>query len=165
MEVTERSEPVPAQTLILGVGNLLLSDEGVGVHSSHELMKMKLPPGVSVVEGGTGGLNLLNLIHDVDRLIVIDAVKGEEAPGSVYRLDMDEIREHACGLITSVHSLGVREVLDLCALLGKEPLTTVIGVEPKSLAIGTELSPEVKAKMPLILRMVLQELQPAGNQR
>jgi hydrogenase maturation protease len=61
--------------------------------------------------------------------------------------------------------LGVREVLDLCALTGKEPHATVIGIEPKCLEIGIELSDEVKAKMPLILRMVLQELQLAANHR
>jgi len=165
MEATDRAKSVPPKTLVLGVGNLLLSDEGVGVHVARELMEMKLPPGVSVVEGGTGGLSLLPLIQGAERLIVIEAVKGEEAPGTVYRFDMDEIRDRGCGLITSVHSLGIREVLDLSALTGKERHATVIGIEPKSMEIGIELSDEVKAKMPLILHMVLQELQLAANHR
>jgi hydrogenase maturation protease len=157
MEASDRAKSVLPKTLVLGVGNLLLSDEGVGVHVARELMGMELPPGVSVIEGGTAGLRLLSLIQGAERLIVIDAVKGEQAPGEVYRFDMDEMQNSERGLIASVHSLGVRDVLDLCALTGKVPQTTVIGVEPKSMEIGTDLSYEVKSKVPLILHMVLQE--------
>ena len=67
---------LPPRIVVLGIGNLLLSDEGVGVHVANELMKMNVPPGVSVVEGGTDGFGLLNIITEADRLIVIDAVKG-----------------------------------------------------------------------------------------
>lgn len=158
MEAFDRAEAVSTKTLVLGVGNLLLSDEGVGVHVARELMGMELPPGVSVIEGGTAGLSLLSLIQGAERLIVIDAVKGEQAPGAVYRFDMDEIENSARGLIASVHSLGVREVLDLCALTGKVPQTIVIGIEPKTMEIGIELSNEVRSKVSLILSMVLQEI-------
>jgi hydrogenase maturation protease len=158
MEASDRAKSVLPKTLVLGVGNVLLSDEGVGVHVARELMGMEVPPGVSVIEGGTAGLSLLSLIQGADRLIVIDAVKGEQAPGAVYRFDIDEIENSGRGLITSVHSLGVREVLDLCALTGKVPQTVVIGIEPKTMEIGTDLSYEVKSKVPLILRVVLQEI-------
>ena len=158
MKATAQAKSVLPRTLVLGIGNLLLSDEGVGVHVARELMGMELPPGVSVVEGGTAGLNLLHLIRDADRLVVIDAVQGEGDPATFYRFDMDEIQDNERGLITSVHSFGVREVLDLCALTGKVPQATVIGVEPKSMEIGTELSNEVKSKVPLLLSMVLQEI-------
>ena len=158
MEAMDQAKSVSPKTIVLGVGNLLLSDEGVGVHVARELMGMELPPGVSVVEGGTAGLNLLHLIRDADRLIVIDAVQGEGAPATVYRFDMDDIQDKGRGLIASVHSLGVREVLDLCALTGKGPQTTVIGIEPERLEIGTELSDKVRAKVPLLLRLVLQEI-------
>ncbi len=65
----------------------LLSDEGVGVHVANELAKMELPPDVSVVEGGTDGFRLLNVITEADRLIIVDAVKGGAEPGSIYRFD------------------------------------------------------------------------------
>ncbi len=71
----------PQTTVILGVGNVLLSDEGIGVHVANELSTMELPPGVSVVEGGTDGFRLLNIITEADRLIVVDAVKGGPSPG------------------------------------------------------------------------------------
>ncbi len=148
----------PQKTVILGVGNLLLSDEGVGVHVAHELMRMELPRGVSVVEGGTDGFRLLNVITEADRLIVIDAVKGGAEPGSIYRFDVKEVRNVPSGFKTSVHQIGILEVIDLSELIGKTPHTTVIGVEPKSLKMGMELSPEVKEKIPRIVEIVLDEL-------
>lgn len=148
----------PQKIVILGVGNILLSDEGVGVHVANELMKMKLPPDVTVVEGGTDGFRLLNVITEADRLIVIDAVKGGAQPGSIYRFDINEVRNCPPGFKTSVHQIGILEVIDLSGLIGKIPHTTVIGVEPKSLKMGMELSPEIKAKIPRIIELVLEEL-------
>ena len=82
----------PQNIVILGIGNILLSDEGVGVHVANELAKMDLPPDVTVVEGGTDGFRLLNIITEADRLIVIDAVRGGSEPGSIYRFDVGEVR-------------------------------------------------------------------------
>ena len=148
----------PPKTVVLGVGNILLSDEGVGVHVANELMKLDLPPDVSVIEGGTDGFRLLNIITDADRLIVIDAVKGDASPGSIYRFDIDDVRNCPSGFKTSVHQIGILEVIDLSGLIGKTPCTTIIGIEPKSLEMGMELSPEIKGKVPKIIKLVLDEL-------
>jgi hydrogenase maturation protease len=148
----------PQKIVVLGVGNILLSDEGIGVHVANELMTMDLPPGVSVIEGGTDGFRLIDIITGADRLIVIDAVKGGSVPGSIYRFDINEVRNCPPGFTTSVHQIGILEVINLSELVGKKPLTTVIGVEPKSLAMGLELSPEIKAKIPRIVELVLDEL-------
>ncbi len=148
----------PQKIVILGVGNLLLSDEGVGVHVANELMKMELPPEVTVVEGGTDGFGLLNIITETDRLIVIDAVKGGGAPCSIYRFDIEEVQSCPSGFKTSVHQIGILEVISLSGLIGKTPRTTVIGVEPKSLEMGMELSPEIKAKIPRIIELIFNEL-------
>lgn len=154
-----RKDDMPQKkTVILGVGNVLLSDEGIGVHVANELMKMDLPPGVSVVEGGTDGFSLLNIITDADRLIVVDAVKGGAEPGSIYRFDANEIRSVPSGFKTSVHQVGILEVIDLSGLIGKTPRTTVIGIEPKSFEMSLELSPEVMEKVPRIIELVLEEL-------
>ncbi len=144
--------------VILGVGNLLLSDEGVGVHVANELMKMELPPEVTVVEGGTDGFGLLNIITEADRLIVVDAVKGGGTPGSIYRFDIDKVQSCPSGFKTSVHQIGILEVINLSGLIGKTPHTTVIGIEPKSLEIGMELSPEIKAKIPRIIELIFDEI-------
>jgi hydrogenase maturation protease len=148
----------PPKIIILGVGNLLLSDEGVGVHVANELMKMELPHEVSVVEGGTEGFRLLNVITEADQLIIIDAVKGGDTPGSIYRFDINEVRNCPSGFKTSVHQIGILEVIDLSGLIGKTPRATVIGIEPKSLEMGMELSTEVRSKVPRIIELIFEEL-------
>jgi hydrogenase maturation protease len=148
----------PKKIIVLGIGNLLLSDEGVGVHVANELVKLPLPPEASVIEGGTDGFRLLNVITEADRLIVIDAVRGGGDPGSIYRFDIDEIDTVPSGFKTSVHQIGILEVIDLSGLIGKTPHTTVIGVEPKSLEMSMELSPEIREKVPRIIELVLEEL-------
>src|SRR4030043_1293181 len=146
----------PLKIVILGVGNLLLSDEGVGVHIANELIKMDLPPEVSVVEGGTDGFRLLNVITEADRLIVIDAVRGGDEPGAIYRFDIDDVKRCPSGFKTSVHQIGILEVIDLSGLIGKTPHTTIVGVEPKSLEMSLELSPEIKDKVPRVIELVLE---------
>ena len=154
----DREDTVSKKTVILGIGNVLLCDEGVGVHVANELMKMDLPPSVSVVEGGTDGFRLLNVITDADRLIIVDTVRGGAAPGSIYRFDIDEVRSCPSGFKTSVHQIGILEVIDLSGLIGKTPYTTVIGVEPKSLEMCMELSPEIGEKVHRVIELVLDEL-------
>ena len=148
----------PQKIVILGIGNILLSDEGVGVHVANELAKMDLPPDVSVVEGGTDGFRLLNVITEADRLIIVDAVKGGAEPGSIYRFDVGDVRSCPSGFKTSVHQIGILEVIDLSGLIGKTPHTTVIGIEPKSLEMTMELSPEIREKVPKIIELVLDEV-------
>jgi hydrogenase maturation protease len=143
---------------VLGIGNILLSDEGVGVHVANKLSAISLPEHVSVVEGGTDGFRLLNIITETEHLIVIDAVKGGGEPGSIYRFDIDDVRACPSGFKTSVHQIGILEVIDLSGLIGKTPRTTIIGIEPKSLELGMELSPEISEKIPRIIDLVLAEL-------
>jgi len=144
--------------VILGIGNILLSDEGIGVHVANELFKRELPENVSVVEGGTDGFRLLNVITEADRLVVIDAVRGGAEPGSIYRFDIDDVKRCPSGFKTSVHQIGILEVIDLSGLIGKTPHTTIIGIEPKSLEMSMELSPEIRDKMPRIIEIVLEEV-------
>ena len=144
--------------MILGVGNLLLSDEGVGVHVANKLMEMDLPAGVEVIEGGTDGFRLMNVVTEADRLIVVDAVKGGSPPGSIYRFDIKDAPSSPDAFKTSVHQIGILEVVHLSELIGQTPETTVIGVEPGSLEMGMELSPEVQEKMPKIIELILEEV-------
>jgi hydrogenase maturation protease len=145
--------------LILGVGNLLLSDEGVGVHIAQRMADMELPPGVSVVEGGTDGFGLINIILEADRMILIDAVRGGGAPGDLYRFDVEECNPFPDLFKTSVHQISILEVINLSGLIGSTPRTTVIGVEPKSLEMGMDLSPEVEAKVPRVIEIVMEEVE------
>jgi hydrogenase maturation protease len=152
------SDAPSRRVVVLGVGNLLLSDEGVGVHVANKLMEMDLPPEVDVVEGGTDGFRLMNVVTGAARLIVVDAVKGGGPPGSIYRFDIKDAPTYPDEYKTSVHQIGILEVVHLSELIGKAPETTIIGVEPKSLDMGMELSPEVQAKVPRIIELVLEEV-------
>ena len=144
--------------LILGVGNLLLSDEGVGVHIAQRMMEMELPPEVRVVEGGTDGFGLINIILEADRMILIDAVRGGGEPGDLYRFDIEECNPFPDRFKTSVHQISILEVINLSGLIGSTPKTTVIGVEPKSLEMGMDLSPDVEAKVPRVIELVMEEV-------
>jgi hydrogenase maturation protease len=151
--------------VILGVGNLLLSDEGVGVHVANKLMEMDLPAGVEVIEGGTDGFRLMNVVTEADRLIVVDAVKGGSPPGSIYRFDIKDAPSSPDVFKTSVHQIGILEVVHLSELIGQTPETTVIGVEPGSLEMGMELSPEVQEKIPKIIELILEEVKRPSQKR
>jgi hydrogenase maturation protease len=156
------SDASPKRIVVLGVGNLLLSDEGVGVHVANKLMGMDLPAGVQVVEGGTDGFRLMNVVTGASRLIVVDAVKGGGPPGSIYRFDIQDAPTYPDVYKTSVHQIGILEVIHLSELIGEAPGTTIIGVEPKSIGMGMELSPEVQAKFPRIIEVVMEEVRRAS---
>jgi len=145
--------------LILGVGNLLLSDEGVGVHVAQRMMELDMPPEVQVVEGGTDGFGLVNFITQADRMILIDAVKGGGQPGSIYRFDLEDCPPYPDLFKTSVHQISILEVINLSSLIGSTPHTTIIGVEPVCLEMGMQLSPPVEAKIPKVIQMILAEVE------
>ncbi len=148
----------PREIIILGVGNLLMADEGVGVHVAEELMKMDLPEGVRVVEGGTDGFKLLNVILGASKLIIIDAVKAGEAPGTIYRFTLEEAPSFPDIYKTSVHQIGILEVVNLSSLVGDTPETIIIGIEPKAIKMGMDLSPEIESKLPRIIEIVMDEV-------
>jgi len=162
MSLKERGKPLRNQykhILILGVGNLLLSDEGVGVHIAQKMMSMDLPPEVQVVEGGTDGFGLVNVIVQADRMILIDAVKGGGQPGSIYRFNIEDCPPYPDLFKTSVHQISILEVINLSSLIASTPQTTIIGVEPACVEIGMQLSPQVEAKIPKVIQMIQEEVE------
>lgn len=148
--------PSPKLT-ILGVGNELLSDEGIGVHAIKKIQKIKLPPEVEVIEGGTDGFGLINIITETDYLIVIDSIKGGSKPGTIYRFNIKDAPNCPDVFKTSVHQIGILEVINLSQLIGKTPETVVIGVEPENISSGMDLSAKIKEKIPKVIDLVLEE--------
>jgi hydrogenase maturation protease len=134
-------------------------DEGVGVHVAQRMMEMDMPPEVHVVEGGTDGFGLAHVILQADRMILIDAVKGGGQPGSIYRFDIQDCPPFPDTFKTSVHQISILEVINLSGLIGSTPRTTIIGVEPKSLEMGMQLSPEIEEKIPRVIQMVCEEIE------
>ena len=153
---------VAGKTVIIGVGNLLLKDEGVGVHAVRELRQKALPAGVEVLDGGVAGIGLLDFFPGAQKLVLIDAADMNLAPGTVVRFTPEEIRSQPGGPKFSAHDVGLLEVLELASALGQSPPEVVIiGVQPGEISWGTDLTPEVRSSLPLVVEMVLKEVNPS----
>jgi hydrogenase maturation protease len=142
--------------MILGVGNLLLRDEGIGVHAAVNLQNFPLPDHVEVVEGGTDGFKLFHLIMEADRLIVVDCVKGGDEPGSIYRFDIEDYDHFPDVYKTSVHQISIEEVITLSGTMRTPPRTTIVGIEPDEVFMSMELSETIRSKLPKALEIILE---------
>lgn len=130
------------RTLILGVGNLLLGDEGVGVHAVRKLSTQPLPPAVDVLDGGTGGFHLLSVFEEYDPIVLIDATMDGEPPGTV-RLRQPKFASEFPRTL-SAHDIGLRDLLETAQLLGPLPTVYLITISINDVQQMTmELSPPV----------------------
>ena len=148
---------------ILGVGNILLSDEGVGVRVVEYLdQRHVFSENVQVVDGGVLGIRLMGVIGNTDYLIVVDAVSNRGAPGTLYRLADDQVPRRVLAK-QSMHQLDLPEVLALCAAIDKNPHVVVVGIEPEDIStMNIELTPAIAARVPELATMVLAELDALG---
>jgi len=156
LRVTSENSP---RITILGIGNLLLKDEGIGVHLVQRLAGVIDNANVKIIDAGTYP-DFLHLVDDsVDKLIIIDAVKAGDKPGTIYRFSFDDVDLDYAPPI-SLHDIGVSESLKMMALLNRQPKSTVvIGIEPKTIDFGLDLSPEIEDKLPGIIELVLKEIE------
>jgi hydrogenase maturation protease len=153
------------QTLILGVGNLLMSDEGVGVHVIQRLVAdYQLPEEVQVLDGGTLGMDLLYYLEGVENLLLIDAVQARKEPGALIRLEGDEVPAFL-SIKISPHQMGVPDMLAAAKL--KEdcyPQRIVLwGIQPELMEIGLDLSSKVESQVDTIIKSILEQLQTWGH--
>lgn len=151
------------KTVVLGVGNLLLRDEGIGVHIIEKLREMEIGEGVELIDGGTSVLDFLPRMEGVSKLIIVDAIKLGGKPGRTYKLCVDDSLIGAGRVITSLHQLGVLEALALAGKTGKLPPTVIIGIEPKEMTYGLELSPEIQEGMGKMVNLILDEVRRKRN--
>ena len=145
--------------LVLGLGNLLMSDDSIGVRIVQQLQQnFRVPEGVTIVDGGTLGLDLLPYIEEADQLLIIDALEMQAEPGSLFRLEGDEVpRAFASKL--SVHQMGLQDLLAVAELQGYAPQKLVVhGIQAGSIEMKLELSPPVAAAMDGLLDAVVNEL-------
>ena len=150
------------RTAILGVGNLLLKDEGIGVHVAQACARLPLPEGVEVIDGGTS-VELAHLVEGFDKIIVIDAASAGGKPGQIYHFTLEEIQRNKSPLLSG-HEFGIARTLSACAIGEKTPRTVlVVGVEPKEIDWGMKLSPELENRIPEIVNHVLREIEPGGD--
>lgn len=143
------------QTVILGLGNELLGDEGVGVHAIRLLKKEKLPRPVKLVEVGTAILDALPEFEHADHIIVLDAMRHGSVPGTVYKIPLGHCSRPTC--IASMHGFDIFRVLAL-AERQEAPSVMVLGVEPALLQWSLQLSSQVEASLPHLVAAVRREL-------
>ncbi len=146
------------KNLVLGVGNLLLSDEGLGIHAIRRLLEMdQLPEDVDIVDGGTAGLNLLYYLEGVDHLVIIDAVETGHPPGSIIRLAGDQIPAYMA-LKVSPHEITLPDFLAAARLRDLYPKEVVVwGMQPATLDVGIELSPALAKQLDTLVEHVAGE--------
>jgi hydrogenase maturation protease len=152
-----------AKTLVLGIGNLLIGDEGVGCMAATELARRyTLPQNVECVDGGTAGFELLNMIDGKEHLILIDALRNDQQPGTVVLVEGEHVPK-AFLARTTPHQLGICDVLAAAQLCDTMPTSlTLYGIEPKQLEVGIGLSPEVEAGMEKTIGAVVNQLRHFG---
>ena len=142
--------------LIVGIGNLLCRDEGIGVHVIQEMGNIKLPDHIDLLDMGTSTMDLISYLEGVKKLIAIDAMKAGGAPGTIYKCRPEDLLPEEKGPI-SLHEIGLLESLNMAQKMGMKIDTVIIGVEPEILDWGMELTEAVKNKIPLIIEAVLKE--------
>lgn len=145
--------------LVLGIGNLIMTDDGVGVRVvQHLTEEYRFPEGVTVMDGGTLGLDLLHHLEGVERLLLVDAVETGGPPGTMVRLAGEEIPV-ALQTKLSPHQMGLQDLLAVAELQGNRPSEMVLwGVQPESVELGMELTPAVAAQFDHLVGKVLAEL-------
>ncbi len=149
--------------LVLGVGNILYRDEAVGVKTVLELAsEYNFPENVSFLDGGTLGFGLMNALMSYEMVIIVDAVKGGYEPGTLYKLEGNDLRKSR-GFTDSMHQTDLVDTLIACELTGNRPQCVVFGIEPLDYTtLDTELSPIVAKNVPRLKEKVLEELTNLG---
>jgi hydrogenase maturation protease len=154
----------PVPLLVLGLGNLLCGDDGLGAVAVHLLQRCyRVPDGVSVLDGGTLGLSLLPHLEEAHEAILVDAIRGEGPAGSFVRLEGDEVAPAVAGRL-SVHQVGVADLLEGARWRERYPSRVILlGLVPESLDLGLARTPAVEAALPELVERVVVEARELGH--
>lgn len=148
------------KVVVLGIGNLIMKDDGVGVRAVHALEQRDSPPDINleIIDGGTEPDLSILFESGIDRLIIIDAVQAKCQPGAIYRFTPDVLESESRDFITS-HDLNLRQSLAMMRIAGNLPADIVIiGIEPADTSWGTMMSPVIERKIPEIVDTILREI-------
>jgi hydrogenase maturation protease len=159
----ESSAMAAKKIVIMGVGNILVKDEGAGIRAMQLLESgYEMPEGVDLIDGGVLGMNLLGILEGADELILLDCVKGGGLPGEIHHFDFAEIPARIA-YKDSLHQIDFVDTMTSLGLVSQPPHTMVIGVEPGLIeAWGMELTPEVEAALPKMVELCIKELKKHG---
>lgn len=154
--VKEKESNDRPKTVVMGAGNILMGDDGIGVHVVRALKEHGgLPDGVDLIDAGTATLDALPLLDGVECLIIIDAVKGGGPAGAIYLFTPENVDEAPSGRV-SLHQISLLDALKSNHFMGRRGCrATIVGVEPKDIVESLELSSELEKRIPEIIQTVL----------
>jgi hydrogenase maturation protease len=144
------------KVLILGIGNTLRSDDGLGVFIVKHMEEsgMRLPEGVSLLDGGTAGFDLLGLIDGYDKIVIVDALKTDDKPGSIYRFTPEHAVEKRASI--SMHEVGIMEVIKTLRIMDSNPEIEFVGIVPENISdMNTTISQAVMECVPRAVEVIL----------
>ncbi|AGK96653.1 MAG: HyaD/HybD family hydrogenase maturation endopeptidase [Clostridium sp.] len=144
-------------TVILGIGNILLKDDGVGVYTIRELENEKLPSTIELVDGGTSTLDTLSYFLDYKKVIIVDCLKAGYEPGTIYKINPEDIKSYKSENL-SIHDVQILDVVKIANMLGKFPKVTIFGIEPEKICLDTEMTETMKNKIPEVIKLLKMEL-------
>jgi hydrogenase maturation protease len=153
------------KTLIFGAGNLLLSDEGFGVHFINYLQdNYAFSEDVELYDGGTLGIMVTHMLEDADQVYLVDVIEAKGEPGDIYRYEKDDFMLGKLPIKMSPHQIGIQEVLSLSEIRDRCPeKITLFGAIPSSYDAGVELSPLLAEKLPGLAELIVGEMTAAGH--
>jgi len=166
----DRVTELGGRVLVLGLGNILYGDEGFGAYAAREMEKMDLPENVEIIDAGTSSLDVLLTSEDINKLVIIDVLKADSEPGTVYKMkfsgnEREKLRDLFCEswkTAVSLHQVGLLGALAAAEKLGNVPDEIVIfGIEPEKISFGVGLTDILRGKLEEIINLVLEEISDA----
>jgi hydrogenase maturation protease len=145
-------------TVILGIGNILLQDDGVGVHVIKQLENEKLPSTIELVDGGTSTLDTLGLFLDYKKVIVVDCLRAGLEPGTIYKIKPEDIKSYQKENL-SIHDVQILDVVNMANMMNKYPEVVIFGIEPEKIALDLEMTSTMLSKIPEIIYNIKKELE------
>lgn len=144
-------------TVIIGIGNILLQDDGVGVHVIKQLENENLPSTIELVDGGTSTLDTLGFFLDFEKVIVVDCLRAGLKPGTIYKIKPDDIKNYKKENL-SIHDVQILDVVKMANMMNKYPDVVIFGIEPEKIAVGLEMTLTMVSKIPEIIGNIKKEL-------
>ncbi len=141
--------------LVLGVGNIIMMDEGIGVHAIYEFWKEKEnydETQVDFIDGGTFTQDIFHLFEQYEQILVLDVVRAGKTPGTIVSLDEDQLIQNEKQML-SLHDVDMLDSLDMAEMRGHRPKLKIVGIEPKKIDWGTEMTPELDKAFPSFMKV------------
>lgn len=143
---------------IIGIGNILRKDDGIGVHVINKLEKEGLTSTIQLVDGGTSTLDMLGYFLDYERIIVVDCLKAGYEPGTIYKIKAEDIKNYKKESL-SIHDVQILDVVKMANMMDRFPSVVIFGIEPKEIEFDLELSDVMKSKIPEVIKLIKKELE------